>query len=456
MSVTARPSVDLTAKPYLRGHYEPVVDEITATELQVHGTLPTELEGRYFRNSHNPMPGVTPTNWFAGSGMIHGVRLRAGKAEWYRNRWVRTPALEGVPYRRADGSIDLTASVAGTNVIEHAGRILALQEQNLPFELTRDLDTVGPYDFAGKLQTSMTAHPKEDPVSGELHFFSWSPFPPHVTYYVADRDGDVVRAEAVPGAGPTLQHDFGLTASHVVWLDMSLVFDHTAAGLPFSWSETYTPRIGVMPRTGPATVRWFEIEPGALLHVGNAYEDAEGNIVVDGPRYDRSAWEVTDKFSRGAPGWLETPNGGAVATRWVLDLTSGKASQHHVDDFVTEFPSINEDYLGRQNRYSYAMASPGGGLDGYAVVKLDATTGQTRIAETGPDRMPGEAVFVPAQGASREDDGYLMTLVSDIAANASALLVLDAGSLETIAAVELPRRVPSGIHGNWIPDADLH
>ncbi|MFG2047034.1 carotenoid oxygenase family protein [Micromonospora sp. NPDC048935] len=132
MSVTTAASVGNSPKPYLRAHFAPVVDEISATSLTVHGSLPTELEGRYFRNSHNPLPGVVPSNWFAGSGMIHGIRLRGGQAEWYRNSWVRTPALDGAPYRRADGSTDLTASVAGTNIIEHAGKILALQEQNLP------------------------------------------------------------------------------------------------------------------------------------------------------------------------------------------------------------------------------------------------------------------------------------------------------------------------------------
>ena len=455
MSATTAASVGAAPKPYLQAHFEPVVDEISATSLTVHGSLPAELDGRYFRNSHNPLPGVVPSNWFAGSGMIHGIRLRGGQAEWYRNSWVRTPALEGAPYRRADGSIDLTASIAGTNIIEHGGRILALQEQNLPFEMTPDLATVGPYDFGGKLQTAMTAHPKEDPATGELHFFSWSPYPPHITYYVADRSGAIIRAVPVPTTGPTLQHDFGLTTNHVVWLDMSLVFDHTNPGLPFAWSDTYTPRIGVMPRTGPAEVRWFEVEAGALLHVSNAYQNVAGDIVLEGPRYDRSAWEITDKFTVGAPGHLGTPNGGAVQTRWVLDPSTGKSSETVVDDLVTEFPTINEDYIGRANQFSYAMAFPGGGLDEYAVVKMDAASGQTTVAPMGDRRMPGEAVFVPAEDGTREDDGYLLTLVSDTKADASQLLVIDASNLDTVAAVELPRRVPSGIHGNWIPDADL-
>ncbi|MFH9399610.1 carotenoid oxygenase family protein [Streptomyces sp. NPDC017638] len=112
-------------KPYLSGHYTPHADEITAYDLVVEGQLPPELSGRLIRNGHNPKPGVTPTHWFKGSGMVHGIRIRDGRAEWYRNRWVRTPALEGAPYMTEHGP-DLTASTAGTHVVEHAGRLLAL------------------------------------------------------------------------------------------------------------------------------------------------------------------------------------------------------------------------------------------------------------------------------------------------------------------------------------------
>lgn len=126
----------VTTKPYLTGHYTPVPDETTAVDLPVTGALPPELTGEYLRNGHNPKPGITPSHWFKGSGMLHGVRLENGRARWYRNRWVKTPALEGAPLVREDGSIDLTASVAGTHIVEHGGRLLALQEANLPFEVT--------------------------------------------------------------------------------------------------------------------------------------------------------------------------------------------------------------------------------------------------------------------------------------------------------------------------------
>ncbi|MFK0261387.1 carotenoid oxygenase family protein [Streptomyces angustmyceticus] len=442
--------------PYVSDHYTPVADEITARELTVHGTVPPELSGRYFRNGHNPKPGHTPTHWFKGSGMIHGLRLRDGRAEWYRNRWVRTPALDGVPYLGADGVPDLRASEAATHVVEHAGRILALQEVNLPYEMTPELDTVGAFDFGGTLKTAMTAHPKTDPVTGELHFFGYGPFPPHLTYYVADARGEIVRAEVVDGAGPSLMHDFGLTRHHVVWLDLPVVFNPAEqSGIPYRWSDTYTPRIGVMPRTGPARVRWFEVAPGALLHVANAYEDERGRIVLTGPRYDRGAWEQTWKWWVGAPGYAPEPLVGTTPYRWILDPATGRATEERTDDLVTEFPTINEERTGLPHRFDYAVAFPGAGLGEYALVKHDHATGTRELVPMGRGRMPGEAVFVPAAGARREDDGYLLTVVSDLEQDASQLLILDASAPAgaPVATVELPRRVPSGIHGSWIADA---
>ncbi|MFI2028283.1 carotenoid oxygenase family protein [Streptomyces buecherae] len=452
------PTAPTPPRPYVSGHYTPLVDEVTAHGLTVHGTLPPELNGRYFRNGHNPRRGHTPTHWFRGSGMLHGLRLRDGRAEWYRNRWVRTPALEGAPEKGPDGVPDPRVSSAATHVVEHAGRILALQEANLPYEVTPQLDTVGAFDFGGALTTAMTAHPKTDPATGELHFFGYSPVPPYLVYHVADAQGRIVRSEVVPGAGPTLMHDFGLTARHVVWLDLPVVFDPAEpSGIPYRWSDDHPPRIGVMPRSGPAAVRWYEVAPGALLHVANAYEDERGRVVLTGPRYDRAGWEQSWKWWTGAPGHAPDPVVGASAHRWVLDPVTGRATEQPLDGLVSEFPTINEEFTGSANRFVYGVAFPGPELTEYAVVKYDHDAGGRELSRLGPGQMPGEAVFVPADGGVREDDGYLLTLVSDLADDTSRLLVLNAADLGSgpLATVDLPHRVPGGIHGSWIDDSHL-
>jgi carotenoid cleavage dioxygenase len=69
-------------------------------------------------------------------------------------------------------------------------------------------------------------------------------------------------------------------------------------------------------------------------------------------------------------------------------------------------------------------------------------------------RAGGEPVFVPADGASSEDDGYLLSFVHDPAENKSELIILDASNMEKdpVARIHLPTRVPAGFHGSWIAD----
>ncbi|MFI8324777.1 carotenoid oxygenase family protein [Streptomyces sp. NPDC085529] len=450
----------MTSKPYLTGHYAPVADEVTATELTVEGALPTELTGRLIRNSHNPKPGITPTHWFKGSGMVHGIRLNQGRAEWYRNRWVHTPALDGAPYM-TDRGPDLTVSTAGTHVIEHGGRLLALSEAALPFELTADLETVGAYDFGGKLTSAMTAHPKEDPATGELHFFASSPFPPFLIHHVASADGQVLDSQEVPGASAALKHDFAITENYVIFLEGSVAFDPAEhSGIPYSWSDAQATRIGVMPRGagGARRIRWFEIAQGYGMHFANAYEDASGRIVVEGPTVGREGWQRSWNWWVGAEDRGAEPNSGSRSRRWTVDLTAGTVREQQTDDLTVEFPTINDNFTGSEHRYQYALSFPDDlGIGNHALVKYDRTTGGRQLLPFGTGQLPSEAVFVPADGTTGEDEGYLLTIVSDLDADASKLLVLDASDLTVppIATVHLPRRVPAMIHGSWIPDTAL-
>ena len=162
---------------YLEGGYAPVTEEVTAVELDVTGTIPAHLEGRYLRNGPNPISAEPATyHWFTGDGMVHGVRLRDGKADWYRNRWVRSEAVaqalgEQWPSGPVHADMDFSSN---TNVIGHAGRTFAIVEAGArPYELTYDLSTIGPCDFDGTLPGGYTAHPKRDPSTGELHAMSY-------------------------------------------------------------------------------------------------------------------------------------------------------------------------------------------------------------------------------------------------------------------------------------------
>lgn len=446
----------------LEGRFTPVVDETEARDLTVEGTLPAELDGRYLRNGPNPLPGEQPGHWFLGHGMLHGLRLRDGRAEWYRNRWVRTRALEGHTFWGENG-IDLTAVVANTHVIEHGGSLLALVENGLPYEVTPDLDTRGPCDFGGRLTTAMTAHPKTDPVTGDLHFFGYSPIPPYLTYHRLSADGISLTSRPVEVAGPTMMHDFAVTSEHVLWLDlpMTFSFERLAEGIPFGWDESYGARIGVMRQDDPQTaVTWFEVDPCYVFHVGGAHDDPAGRVVLDGARYSAAdvavMWQGAPTAPAGGdPAAAAAATGRARMHRWVLDPKTGSVSETSLSERGVEFPTLDADRVGHPARYRYAIAEAGhDGRPGSAVLKFDHDSGAITGHELGPDVVAGESVFVPSDTPQRnEDDGWLLTLTTRRDGRASQFLVLDATDLAAgpIATVALPRGVPAGFHGSWIP-----
>ncbi|MGI9596983.1 MAG: carotenoid oxygenase family protein [Acidimicrobiales bacterium] len=436
---------------HLKENFAPVDKEVTGTDLAVTGEIPAELSGRFFRNGPNPKSG-TSVHWFLGDGMIHGIRLRDGKAEWYRNRYVQTRALLEPDAEMIDevGTVDRTIGVSNTHVVGHAGKILALVESSFPCEVTPDLETVGSYDFGGRLQSAMTAHPKMCPITGEMHFFGYGFFEPFLTYHRVTAGGELVQSEVIDVPGPTMIHDFAITDRHVIFMDLPIVFDFELAlqgTMPYRWDDDYGARVGVMPRsteqaaaTG-ADVQWFEVEPCYVFHPMNAYVDTEDRVVVDTARYPKLWAGSSNDFEDHAR-----------LHRWSFDLSAGTVSETALDDRSFEFPRVAEHLTGLQNRFGY-----GAGLGGTALVKHDLQAGTSQTLEMGPDRLPGEAVFVPAENPESEDHGWLMTYVYDKAKDGSDFLLLDARDItaEPVAVVELPQRVPFGFHGSWIDDAQL-
>jgi len=432
-----------TIFPFFRtGNYAPVPDELTAFDLPVEGSIPTDLNGWYLRNGPNPREAIG--HWFTGDGMIHGVRLENGRAAWYRNRWVRTESFEHpFPLYNADGTRNLHSSVANTHVVRHAGKTLALMEFALPYEITNDLKTLGAYDFGGKLADSMTAHPKICPTTGELHFFGYGNIlEPHVTYHRADADGELTINRPIDVPALTLMHDFALTAEHVVFMDLPLVFNLSVAfaqkderDLPYRWDDYYGARLGVLRRDDPyGAVRWFGIDPCYVLHVANAY-DSGNSIVLQVVRYPE-LWRDSGGFDIEAAMW-----------RWTIDLDAGVVQETQLDDRGVEFPRIDDRLAGLAARYSVTVGS--GSLVRYALQRNRAE--EHRFGANG---TPGEAVFAPAAGQSDELAGWYLTYAYDPVRDGSDLVIIDASDFDgtPVARVRLPRRVPHGFHGNWIAD----
>jgi len=439
-------------KFYLEGNFAPVRDEVTAYDLPVEGAIPAALSGRYLRNGPNPKTG-DPGHWFFGEGMLHGVELRDGRTTWYRNRYVRTASFEaGRRLFGENGMLDLEVDLANTHVIAHGGRILALIENRAPTEVSPELDTVGPFDFGGRLTTAMTAHPKRCPVTGELHFFGYGIFPPLLTYHRADAAGNLVQSEEITVPGPTMIHDFAITEHAVVFMDLPVVCDLSllrAKTMPYRWSDDYGARLGVMPRGGgDADVRWFDVEPCYVFHVLNAAEPRPGHLEIDVARYPHLWRDGQDAFE---PTTLH---------RWTVDVGAGTVKEETLDDRSLEFPRVDERRVGMPARFGYGVQTRpgrGGFVMATTLVKYDLRSGATEEHSFGDGRTPGEGVFVPASGDAGEDDGYVLTYVHDAGRDGSDLVILDASdfSASPVATVALPQRVPFGFHGSWVADTEL-
>ncbi len=421
------------------GNFAPVADELTEFHLTVEGAIPDELDGWYLRNGPNPR--VDSPHWFVGDGMIHGVRIEHGEAKWYRNRWVRTDSfIEPFPLYNADGSRNLRASIANTHVINHAGKTLALVESSLPYEITNDLETLGAYDFDGKLIDSMTAHPKICPATGELHFFGYgSILAPHVTYHRADAEGRLVINRPVEVPALTMMHDFAMTAAHIVFMDLPVVFNLDAAmsgkGMPYRWDDDYGARLGVLRRDEPfGEIRWFGVDPCYVFHVVNAYDGADGDsIELQAVRYPE-LWRHDGVFDADGVLWS-----------WTIDLADGTVTERQLDDRRVEFPRIDDRLVGVSARYTVSVA-------GDRLVRYDLSGGGAVEHRFGSGR-PGEAVFVPSgAGAADESNGWYMAYVYDEAREGSDLVILDASDFagRPVGKISLPQRVPYGFHGNWI------
>jgi carotenoid cleavage dioxygenase-like enzyme len=438
----------LTENPFLTGNYGPVDVERTDTELDVDGRIPAELNGRYLRIGPNPYaPPTGPYHWFMGDGMVHGVELGDGRANWYRNRWVRTSDIsQALGEQPVDGPPPPMYDASNTNVLGHGGRILALTEGAMPYELSPTLDTIRRIDFGGPLPTGFTAHPKIDPVTGELHGFAYWFDDPLLVYYVIDASGRLIRSERITLPRAVMMHDFAITRSSVVFFDLPVVFDLATQPFPFRWDEEHTPRVGVMPRDGgDADVRWFEVDRCYVFHPMNAFDDGN-SVVVDVPRHP-----TMFKHSNIGP----NDGGPPELYRWTIDRDNGKVREELVDHRGQEFPRVNETLLGSKHRFGYAVHTPNtkDAFDGARYLKHDLDRGTTEEHDFG-GRTPGEFVFVPSADATSEDDGYLMGYVYDAGTDTSDFVILDAHEFATpeIATVHLPARVPYGFHGNWVPE----
>lgn len=459
--------------PFMTGPFRPNLEEVNADDLEVIGEVPARLDGVYLRNTQNPVHQPKGTyHPFDGDGMLHLLSFRRGRVE-YRNRFVRTrgfeeeqaagralyaglidkPSLAERPGWGARGGLRDTAA---TDVIVHAGQALATFYQcGEPYRLdarTLAMRGVSPWVDRVLPDGGISAHPKVCPRTGDLLFFNYGKQAPYMHYGEVDRHDRLVHYVQVPLPGPRLPHDMCFTERFAILDDFPLHWDEAllAQGRhKLTYDAGKPSRFAVVPRRHAPQdgIRWFEASPTYVLHWLNAWE--EGDEIVMHGYHQATPMPEAGYDNRGHT--LGPARYGPTLYEWRLDLRTGRTHERRLDDRLLEFGMVNATCWGRPYRYSYNMiAHPGSFLfDG--ILRYDHTTGASQRFLFGEGRFGSESPMAPCHDAQAEDDGYVVSFVTDMVADRSECVVLDARDIAAgpVARILLPHRISSGTHACW-------
>lgn len=467
---------DEEGNDYLQGAiHGPVSKEITATELDVIGELPADLDGVYIRNGHNPVyqPKSGRYHWFDGDGMVHATTFKDGKAE-YRNRMTMTAGLlkemeagEGLYPGLRDGfeAEDGLKNNSGTDVVLHNGEFKTMFSRcGQPYRLDpTDFHTIGPDDFSGDWPHGVSAHSKVDERTGEMIFFNYSfNTAPYMHYGVISADNKLVSSTEIDLPGPRLPHDCWFTENYTILHDLPLFWDPELlkqGRKKLIFDESMKTRFGVIPRYGKGSeIVWFDCDPTYILHTVNAWE--EGDEII---AYAYKQLSPVPEIEKGTPSvkvqnyFLSFKYMQPRLTEYRFNLKTGEASERIIDDTNAEMPGMNYRYVGIKNRYSYntfVADKPLFLMSGIQKFDYEELREVDRF-ELPDGKYMGQPVFAPRTGAQSEDDGYLIAYVGNL--EETEVWVWNGQDIGggPIARVQLPLVVPAGSHAYWGSGEDI-
>jgi carotenoid cleavage dioxygenase len=463
--------------PFLNFPWGPIQMECDARDLVVEGTVPEDLNGTLYRNGPNQR--FKPRgeyHLFAGDGMVHAFHIAGGKVD-YRNRWVRTAKFrledrEGRAVVNAMNPFDCEPEysdfvlvdkegLANTALVWHGGRLLAMEEGHLPHELDPvTLESIGPWNYRGKLHTAMTAHPKVDPATGEMVFFAYmasGPFAADVAVHKVDPVGVLTETIILATPYSAMVHDFVLTENYIIIPVMPISGSLERAmegGPPFAWEPEKGVHVGILPRHGGTAedIKWLEMDLAFAFHFMNGF-DQDGVVTIDCCQMEHAPLFPT--ADGGSTGKTEP-----MLSRWTIDLNqdSPRVEFECIDEFQSEFPQCDPRYACRPYRHGwYTSTDFGLAADLEANDNFFNVVGHYDHETRKEDRyscgrsLVSEALFVPKSDDAAEGEGYLLSVATNFDTHLSSLFIFDALNISAgpVAKVHLSHRVPAGFHGFW-------
>lgn len=465
---------------------EPFRFEGELFDLEVEGEIPAELDGTFFRVGPDQQfpPKMGDANPFNGDGIVTAFRFKAGHVDM-QHRYVRThrflaerAARRGLfgDYRNPftdDPSVKgIQRTVSNTNVVPHAGHLLAMKEDGPPYAMDpHTLETRQLWDWNGHMKaTSFTAHPKIDHDTGELVGYAYAAkgeATRDIAFYSFDRMGRKTRELWFQGPHASMIHDCGVSERYIVLPMIPQLMDIERlrrGGIAFQWEPKVDQVYVVIPRDGEAKdIRFFHAPNAMPGHVINAFDEG-GKVYLDLPVVNGNVFwffpEAGGAFP--APGSLRTQ-----IVRWCFDMTSRSEVPEAkiIAELSAEFPHVDDRYVGRPYRYAFMQASDpskpydaakAGPIMGFffnTFLTLDMTTGKADSWFAGDTSSTQEPVFAPKRPDAPEGEGYVIGVVNRRAEHRSDLVILDAQRMSEgpIATVRIPVRLKYAIHGNWVP-----
>jgi len=476
--------------PGFTGTLRPMRFEGDIHDLELDGEFPAGLNGAYHRVHPDAQfaPRFENDQFFNGDGMVSLFRFRNGRVD-FKSRYAQTDKwkLERAAERSLFGAYrnPLTdddsvkgriRGTANTNVLVHAGQLLALKEDSPPLVMDPlTLETRGYTTFGGRMQgQTFCAHPKRDPATGNLCAFGYASkglLTRDCAYLELSPSGELIRETFFEAPYYCMMHDFGVTRDYAVFHVVPIVgsWERLRAGLPhFGFDTTLPVYLGVLPRHGDAAaMRWFKAPTVFASHVMNAFNDGT-RVYFDTPVAKNNMFPFFPDV-HGAP--FNPAEAESHLTRWSVDMAApgdGFRSVERLTDLFGEFPRIDDRYATQPHGHGWLLVSdrakpfepPGGRASGLVMntlAHLDFTTGVQSTWWAGPQTLVQEPCFIPRGPAAGEGDGYLVTVLDNVVTNYSDLALFDARRLPEgpIARAKLPFRLRSALHGNWTDASQL-
>ncbi|KAK2046769.1 carotenoid oxygenase [Colletotrichum somersetense] len=478
-------------RPQFSGFMKPCRFEGEVRNLEIIGSVPPELDGAFYRVMPDPQfpPFIENDPWFNGDGNISAFRFRDGNVD-FEQKYVRTEkfvrereanrALLGRYRNKFTDAVEFKVrSTANTNIMYFNGSLLALKEDSPPYTMDPlTLETIGLEDFNGQLPScTFTAHPKVDPVTGELVCFGYEAKgdgTPDVCYFSIGADGKFLETVWLVAPVVGMIHDFAVTDNWVLFPIIPQICDIDklkAGGEHFQHDPNVPFYIGVLPRRGAKGSDWFRAPHAFPGHSTNAFETPDGRIAYDMPIFEKNVFFWWPDAEGKAPDPRDIP---ARYVRIDIDPRSDEldlAKPATVLEHDVEFPRIDDRFHSKRHRHSFVCdmdlshgtdmpgvlsVSGGGHAMHNSIGHYDHETGFYESYCPGRMHLVQEPVFVPRHEGAAEADGFVIVLVNNYATMSSELHILDTKKFtEAVAVVKVPMRLRQGLHGNWVDGKEL-